>query len=696
VSRDPASPPRIARLAALGGSAAACILIALAGSFPRPYPILTDLDSSFVAFLAMADERGWRAGIDFVFTYGPLGAWFMPIGVGDHLLGAAVLRMASAAALVGYIWRAAPDVRGAVLAVGALFLVAMDTNAALLAVTLVLAFALPRGNLAFLVSLAVLSACWGLVKFSGVVAFGLALLIYAAAAVVLERCERRRVLYRALAVAGTYAATIAVIYAGVLGQPVGNFLQYAGWSMEIATGYSQYMAIGRRHELMFGFVALVGAAIVLHAWTVARDSRLAGRNADPQRPAALPGSLLPLLCAMPVLLVTWKQGFTRQDGHEATAFVVAFVYLSLVLAGTRVPGRVLVPGHAVLAVLVAALVMAIRGNVTGLDFEALARRLAILPGRLADAVELFSPQGRAETARHVDRRDREAVRQLQLSVPILAGYRSFDLFAPEQALALVNPQAYRPRPVFQGYSAYTAALQDLNAAHVARVPQEFLVDIRPIDGRYPNLEDGSALAQIMLQFCPEAWYGSRAGFRRSDTPVAMATIDALDWTSARLDRGGRIDLPAGVVLGRVDIGLSVLGKALAAAYRMPPIEATVSLSDGSERVVRLIPTGRRYPVVLSPWLENAADIRALWTGDGGGRAVLAVRLETSGRTRMLVEDVTLSQAALPWQPIADRCVVPAAAEPVALSSAFAYSFPGRGGDIRLASVGGAARAGGFP
>lgn len=678
--RNPASTPRIARLAALGGSAAACILIALAGSFPRPYPILTDLDSSFVAFLAMAGEHGWRAGIDFVFTYGPLGAWFMPIGVGDHLFGSAALRMASAAALVAYIWRETPDVRGAILAVGALFLAAMDINAALLAVSLVLAFALPRCNLAFLVPLAVLSALWGLVKFSGVVASGLTLLVYAAAAVMLERRERHRALLRGLAVAGAYAATIVLVYATVLGEPVGNFLQYAAWSMEIASGYSQYMAVGRRNDLVFGFVALVGAAIVLHAWTVARELRLAGRNVDPQRLAASSGSLLPLLCAMPVLLVTWKQGFTRQDGHEATAFVVAFAYLSLVLAVGRVPARVAVPSHAVLAVLAAALVMAIRGNVTGLDFEALARRLAIMPGRLADAVELLSPQGRTETARRVDRRDREAIRQLQLSVPMLAGYRSFDLFAPEQALALGNPQAYRPRPVFQGYSAYTPALQDLNAAHVARVPQEFLVDIRPIDGRYPNLEDGSALAQIMLQFCPEAWHGSRVGFRRSEAPVAMAGIDALEWSSARLDRGGRVELPAGVVLGRVDIGLSVFGKALAAAYRMPPIEATVSLSDGSERVVRLIPTGRQFPVVLSPWLENAADIRALWTGDGAGRAVLAVRLETSGRTRLLVEAVTLSQAALPWQPIADRCMVPAAAEPVAPSVAFAYSFSGRGGD----------------
>lgn len=655
-------------LALLALSAVACVAIALAHGFPRPYPVLTDLDSSFVAFLAIAEERGWRAGIDYVFTYGPLGSWFMPIGFGDRLLGGAAVRMASAAVVAGYLWSQAPGAKGAVLAVGALYLICMDANAALLAVALVLAFALPGRGLGFVIPVAILAALWGLMKFSGLVASALTVLMYAVGSLILERHERLAALRRALVVAGVYAATVAAVYAVILDEPVRNVLDYAGWSMEISAGYSTYMATGQRPALALGFVAVVAAAVLLHAWSLWRPA--AGGIGGPRRPSGLRGrAVVALLCAAPVLFVTWKQGFTRQDGHEPTAFAAAFVYLALVLAGARIPGRISVPAGAVLAVLAAALIMAVRVNDGSLGMEALGRRLLLLPGRLADTVALASPEARAEAAGRIARRDREAIAAIAQGVPMIAGYRDFDLFAPEQALALVNPQAYRPRPVFQGYSAYTAALQDLNAAHVERAPAEFLVGIRAIDGRYPNLEDGSALAQILLQFCPEGWHGPRVGFRRAEGHLDMAEIAALDWSTVPLDRGGRIDLPAGVILGHVDIALSPLGRMLAALYRMPPIHLTVALSDGSERVVRLLPTGRRYPAVLSPWLEGASDIRALWTGDAAGRSVRSLRLDAPG---LLVDAVTLAHAVLPWQHVAARCTVPAVVTRMAPATAIAY------------------------
>src|SRR3546814_11487009 len=125
-----------------------------------------------------------------------------------------------------------------------------------------------------------------------------------------------------------------------------------------------------------------------------------------------------------------------------------------------------------------------------------------------------------------------------------------------------------------------------------------------------------------MQVGPDEWYGAHVAVRRAEPSVPLADLDALGWREGGLISGNAIELPPGVVLGRVQVELTLLGRLAAAVYRLPEIVARSTLSDGRTRHARLIPSGSRYPGILSQWLGSPRVLAGLWAdapGEGCAR-----------------------------------------------------------------------------
>lgn len=585
-----------------------------------PYPILTDVDGSWVSFLSIAADRNWHAGSDFIFTYGPLGSWLWPLQVDSTLLWSSMLRAGSAICAAWYIWHEARTLRATVLSVFAIYLALsanIDHNGPILLVALVLAISSARRITPLIVVSSVLLTLWGLVKFSALIL----LFLTVAWCLVLSLAHRPvpwRMAFRATAASVVpSAATVIIVYVLYLDEPLLDFVEYVFWSAEISRGYTQWMSTGNHHNLIYGYIAAILAIVLFHACSLLAGG--ARRVEDGQeRPwtVQLILSRLPvLLCAAPVVFIAFKQGFVRQDGHEAAAYVAAYVYAAFVLASAPFPDRLLTPASAAISVVWLCLAYSLVQPTASVwqQFALLPERMEQAYRQAARTLSLVHPD-RLEAMRkaYSSRYDR-AVSDLRKSVSILTEQRDYDIFGPEQSTAWANVDGYRPRPVFQGYSAYTPALQDLNADFMADGPESVLFGLAVIDHRFPNLEDGSALAQLLLQYCPASLLGTRVLFRRHDRPVGLEAIDRLDWHEERIDRiDGRIALPTGVVLGKVHMELSTFGKLLAAVYRLPPVNVRVEMRNGDVQIARLIPTGDRFPAILSPWIGapvNATDLR---------------------------------------------------------------------------------------
>lgn len=630
------------------------IIILASALADLPYPIAVDLDSSYVAVFSIFAGQDQVAGVDYIFTYGPLASWYLPVDLSEPFFCSVALRAASVFLIVALFWSIAGSPVGLALSVGVTYVMLTDFNAPVLITLLAFVFAVMTRAWLIAVLLVCVVTLWGLVKFTGIVGFYLFLAYYAIIGVWTDRRSWREIASVISVSAGLHAFIVICVYAFYLDQSPLHFFDYLSRSFEVASGYSQFMRVGERRWSLIGYLAAIALVFGWHA-RLLRTGAGAGGSAAGVPLAAGPWRALALASYVaPVLFLAMKQGYTRQDGHEVASYIVAFTYGSLVLGWARLPGRAAVPVHALAAVGVAVAIHATQMQDFRAGADAFAGRVKATWSRALGTLALFDSRARGAAARAAEDRNRVALAALRRAMPLVGQLDNYDIFAPEQTLAALNPDQYRPRPVFQGYSAYTPALQDLNARHIERVPDQVLVDFRVVDGRYPNLEDGSALAQIALQFCPDDWYGSHVSARRTAPPVALASLDDLDWRSDSLISGDAVALPAGVVLGRVGVELTWLGRAAAAAYRLPELVARLDLSDGRILHARLIPTGREYPAILSPLLASTGDLAGLWAGTPKVM-VTRLQLRTSSILKLLFKDLTIRHAALDWSGIARRC-----------------------------------------
>jgi hypothetical protein len=109
----------------------------------------------------------------------------------------------------------------------------------------------------------------------------------------------------------------------------------------------------------------------------------------------------------------------------------------------------------------------------------------------------------------------------------MIGPASVDVFGNYQAYAVFNDLNYRPRPVFQSYSAYNADLMRLNERFYASsaAPAFVLAKLGSIDDRLPVLEDALAFRYLLRNYEPT---GEEGGFlllkSRSAVPPQLTLL----------------------------------------------------------------------------------------------------------------------------------------------------------------------------
>ena len=86
----------------------------------------------------------------------------------------------------------------------------------------------------------------------------------------------------------------------------------------------------------------------------------------------------------------------------------------------------------------------------------------------------------------------------------LIGQESVDVFGHEQAIALLNDLNYQPRPVFQGYSAYTPFLVARNRDFYLgpTAPAFVILKYQTVDDRLAAEDDAGALEVILRNYEP--------------------------------------------------------------------------------------------------------------------------------------------------------------------------------------------------
>lgn len=478
----------------------------------------TGLDSSWAAGLHLARAQSLGFGRDVLFTFGPLG-WivggglFQP-GTGVVAIAARFPLMIAAGTLVVLLWRrlGLPWWVAGPAAVPATWVI-VSTQATggeipIVSVLLVAGVVLLRllGDASgteepwwWSALGGMLSALTMLVKFDAGLAT-LALVLLGTVTLGLARPGPvrpvavrlgavRPVAVRLGAGAAAFAVSLPLLWV-LAGQRPGLLPTWLRGSIEVFTGYNSAMVADYRRANDRPLAVLMAAGLVVLLVLKAQDRRRSGRSLRPVAAAAVVTAAMLVLAA--------KQSFVRWDPGHAMRMGSVVAMLALVLAGRRAA-----------SVVICALIVA-----TAVWFswrtEPSARRSLARPAQArAQFDRMTGPLLSGRERRAIVAAQRVAILQAA-EVPdgIVSRIRgrSFHVEPWETSIAwaLTGEARWSPLPVFQSYSAYTAALDDRNADRLAgaAAPDLVLVETRSIDRRWARWESPRAWVELLCRYRP--------------------------------------------------------------------------------------------------------------------------------------------------------------------------------------------------
>ncbi len=561
------------------------------------------LDPSWMQVLGHFYKTGAQAGTDYIFTYGPLG-YFASAAHDPDLYWpryAWELIVKLAAAVVITLTLARLPRRGLTLLglalVGAFVPYHFDTiyQVAVLAAGLLLLEGTGRGwpRAAWLLPLLAVLA---MTKFTYLL---LTLLI----ALLAEVAVRVRGYRGWASPVLLYLACAAAVWL-LSGQRLTNLPAYLRYSWDIAAGYGEAMAApGDSGDVALAAVAMILALMLLlvAAW----------RNRQSV------SHLTEVVLLGAGLFLGWKHGLIRHDDHAMIFFGMA-LFVGLWLLRLLAPSR--------LSWIAIGCLLACSVGGTLLTAERLRTDLFAWTVRrtLSNLTTALHPAER--NAELDERRTRQVEKWSLPAVKAVVGQATLDQLSCDQAVVLLNGFNYRPRPVFQSYTAYTPALLRLNASFFrsAAAPEYLLCSLAPIDDRLGGMEDCLALREILCRYYPVLREQQFVLFARVPPreETAAAEPETVCRRTVHFGEVVKLDaMPGCYQVLTLRVSPSLRGRAWGAVFKRDVLHLEFQQASGASIRRRLVPALAEEGFLVNPLVGTTADLVRLYGATAADRVV---------------------------------------------------------------------------
>ena len=619
-----------------------CWLLSLDFHFPIS---ASTLDESWQRVLADAVVEERRFGSDFIYTYGPLGHYLAYTTHEDTLAKKIAWEITTKALavvlLIGMAAGLSPAYRWILLG-WSLIACLVSMEAFVLASVF---HALVLSYLAFHTDKRGAERWrrqlipWLLIPFLAAMAlakFTLLVVIFASMVFISLTLLSRGRWKTAIAYPAISLIVVLSLWKGI-GQSSREFVTFLQGSSAISSGFAETMGLAAAPgmELLGGFAVVLTIAWVLLALF---HRGLSGREwIQRLLPVAIPGCFG---------YVAWKHGFVRADSHVLIFFAfLPFLYLGL--------SRILLPipswkpaweglGATAIVVSVAGLLLG-RPDFSELPLQQLERNLTTLAAS-GDTIEDLRREQRREDRRNALPRIQETVQRAKV-----------DAFGDRQGYVLANRLKYRPRPIFQSFSAYNETLIDWNAPYFGSSdrPEFVLTEIFPIDGRFPSLADSKVLHALLTTYAPRFREGPFLLLEASDEfPIDPETGSLAHTISGRLGEPLEIPpLPENTLWwAEIDAAPSLSGRIRSFVHRPQSLRLTVEapLPEGVNREYRFEPAFGKAGFWLSPLLLTTHDLTRFYRGeDLPSPTAITISPENSKGSGAFRDSITLRLFAAP-------------------------------------------------
>ena len=581
-------------------------------SFPlTPSP---GLDASWGAGLYMAAREGLAFGHQIVFTYGPLGFlsvpsfWYLGLGLGAFAYSS-LLHIAACTLVLWVATRFLDRLAAVIIAI----LTCSFLGSPLVAIALLAAATIaldqggPRLERLFPALIAALGAFAFLVK----VNFGVEIILLGAIA--LLAAPWRVSLRRLGKFVGAFVVSLALLWL-VAGQPFDALPGYVSLSNAVISGYSQTMALtypGPHGYVILALALVVGLAAV--AWAL--NSQLEMRKRI-------------VLTALIALfgLVSFKEGFVRQDSGHIALFTSSMVSVWLILGWKRGLGWQSV---ACLAAILAIATYFQPGAINPIE------RIDTARHELSTALKPDNRRGALETGRA----SVLAAAAIDPKIVARLAGKTVHVDPYEASVAWALGLHWKPLPVFQDYLAFTSTLDRKNADALRSDdgPELILRRLDPaaIDGRLASFNPPEATVQLLCNYRPDLqrgeWLLLRKSSDRCGRPHAVGMVKSSFGGTVMVPPPPPDDLVTASIHG---VGLGQVERVRAALFRARPrfitlVPAAGSTTGGSFRLVpgtaqdgliMSAPRDADYPapftiapdtrafIITSPGLEGSIEV----------------------------------------------------------------------------------------
>lgn len=458
------------------------------------------------------------------------------------------------------------------------------------------------------------------------------LLVLGAAIVVLitiDQVARKR---QAPIVLGTYLASLLGFWL-LAGQRLAYIGPYITHNAQITKGFSETMGLyGPNIEIVLYLVtaSVISVVIAITTWQRQNIYRM-----------------LPILGLLLALFLAFKGAFTRHDGHaiqssesiiplaslysallwpRLKSISLSFSYLKRFGVKLKIPALLLMW---TLVIINAQLISSRYSETIYRDryFGAIGK----ISNTISHAIKVTT--GKADLTPIYE----QSAQRVRADNPLPKTEGTTDLYPNNLAVLLAHGLSYRPRPVIQSFSAYTAELANLNAASLegSDAPETILFDIRTIDERLPSSDDGRSWPSLWTHYRIVDASGSFLVLKRKPNPEAYEIAPLREQTA---DLGEWIDVAdissSALIWMTVDIDPTVIGKAMTTLFKRPPLYLDLELSNGGSQRYRVLDDVMHAGQLLSPAITERGEFAYLaseeWQKTLAFSAVTRMRLVTEG------------------------------------------------------------------
>ncbi|MCV6638157.1 hypothetical protein [Candidatus Albibeggiatoa sp. nov. NOAA] len=578
-----------------------------------PESATTQLDASWTQVLAHAFQYQWQAGIDYIWTYGSLGYfsrayasfnpdlfyWYMTWWIilsawfsFTFLLFSQKLRLPEK---IAYFIILLVMISPAMGDIDALYFCFILTSSLLLFNPVTSIDTPQRYTLFYLVTLAVF-ALIALTKFTyfllEIVIIGLIFIHF------IKKYNRQIALLHVV-----YFLVILNVVWLFSGQST-NLGSFILQSLAITQGYSAAMSSSQVGQVYEVYIAL--AMISLIVVGLLREFKAE--------------KFISIFAIAVTVFLLWKVGFTRHNIHTII-FFDAMALVSLLIVSQRKTMRFISGIAVLLAVIGHMMIMQIYYPSWTYTFSHsqahLQHNITQLP-----QLDTFKQQQEQQIENLKQQVDLPQTREIVQQQPI-------DIFHPQQSVILLNQFNYQPRPIFQGYQAYSKPLLQQNALFYQSpetAPPFVLMQLEPIDSRFPTSEDSLVLQQLLWQYQFKLEEKDSLLLARKQKIVerqeSLLIQQEIAWQQI-IDISQWQDSPVVLYL---DIQLSHWGKLQSFLYHPPTVVLELKMQDGQQLGFRLIPNMARTGFLLNPLLQTTQDVKQWYLNPEALSKVSQIRL----------------------------------------------------------------------